>query len=321
MSKLINGGLYLLREREFIKSNETIYKIGRSDDVLKRVNQYPNGSIVYLIIGCDNNSIHETKLIELFNNNFSNENYIGTEYFNGDVDTMKNIMLEYIKSKINNFYLIDNEFTIERVNKDKTNIPKINQQISNIQNVIKNIIIENKANVDNDKFEDCIEEENNEEENNEEEDNENNNETVNSGNEHSNSNINVNINNNNGTVIINNNSDNRTCSNCGIVFLYPCHLERHNNGKRKCKPKKIKKQFICIYCEQNYSSRYNLERHSNTCKEKIKKETQNNIIKNNINNNNNEKVILELADIFKIAEKSGNLDKIINIFHNVLLPT
>jgi hypothetical protein len=308
MSKLINGGLYLLREREFIKSNETIYKIGRSDDVLKRVNQYPNGSIVYLIIGCDNNSIHETKLIELFNNNFSNENYIGTEYFNGDVDTMKNIMLEYIKSKINNFYLIDNEFTIERVNKDNTNIPKINQQISNIQNVIKNIIIENKANVDNDKFEDCIE-------------NENNNDTVNSGNEHSNINININ---NNGAVIINNNSNNRTCIRCGQIFQYPSQLERHKNGKLECRVNDTinlnKNQ--CAHCNKKFASKFSLTRHNETCIEKIKKETQNNIIKNNIKNNiKNEKVILELADIFKIAEQSGNLDKIINIFHNVLLPT
>ena len=32
-------------------------------------------------------------------------------------------------------------------------------------------------------------------------------------------------------------NDNKTCNICGKHFEYPCLLERHKNGKRKCKLK------------------------------------------------------------------------------------
>jgi hypothetical protein len=56
-------GIYLIHTREFISTNVPIYKIGRSNNILKRINQYPNGSIVYLIIWCKDNLIHEHNLL------------------------------------------------------------------------------------------------------------------------------------------------------------------------------------------------------------------------------------------------------------------
>lgn len=318
MTNLISSGLYLLREREFIKSNETIYKIGRSDDVMKRVNQYPNGSMVYLIIGCNDNAIHESNLIEIFNNKFANEKYVGNEYFTGNVALMKETMIEYMKSKQNNFYIIDEELIIERVNKENNLcIPRVEQNIHNIKEIIKNIVsMEEEENADgrvNDKdlnTEDSVEE------------NKVTNEVVqdiviagnNNGNgsniNANNSNITINITNNNITNTIDRISD-RTCGHCGSVFGYPCLLERHIRGKRKCKPKILlnnqntffnndedeasnsncddndeeiednvinnKKTFSCIHCNRTCASKYSLERHHNTCK----------VLQQNIINNNN----------------------------------
>ena len=44
----INEGLYLVKLREFVNSREQIYKIGRSHNIFTRINQYPNGTKVYV---------------------------------------------------------------------------------------------------------------------------------------------------------------------------------------------------------------------------------------------------------------------------------
>jgi hypothetical protein len=46
--------IYILREREFIKTNENIYKVGKTTKMAyKRFNQYPNGSKLELMISVD----------------------------------------------------------------------------------------------------------------------------------------------------------------------------------------------------------------------------------------------------------------------------
>ena len=83
MTEYFKSGIYLLKEHRFVENNTEIYKIGKSDNIYNRVNQYPNGSIVYLMIESNNITTHETKLKELFNKTFSRENYYGLEYFSG----------------------------------------------------------------------------------------------------------------------------------------------------------------------------------------------------------------------------------------------
>ena len=49
--------IYILQEREFVKTEEPIYKIGKSTQLnLKRFSQYPNGSTLYfqlVVPDCD----------------------------------------------------------------------------------------------------------------------------------------------------------------------------------------------------------------------------------------------------------------------------
>ena len=40
----MSEGVYLIHPREFIKTNENVYKLGRSIHLDNRVKQYPNGS-------------------------------------------------------------------------------------------------------------------------------------------------------------------------------------------------------------------------------------------------------------------------------------
>lgn len=44
------GHIYLLREREFVNTGVPIYKIGYSQDVFRRIKEYPKGSKVYLTL-------------------------------------------------------------------------------------------------------------------------------------------------------------------------------------------------------------------------------------------------------------------------------
>ena len=57
--------IYLLQEREFIKTNEKIYKVGKTKQKnLSRFYQYPKGSILLLQMMCDDCSYFEKKNIK-----------------------------------------------------------------------------------------------------------------------------------------------------------------------------------------------------------------------------------------------------------------
>lgn len=82
--------IYLLREREFIKTNESIYKIGKTKQNLeKRFQGYPKGSEVTLTIKVNNCDLCETQIKRVFDDKFKNRRDIGREYYEGDVNIMK----------------------------------------------------------------------------------------------------------------------------------------------------------------------------------------------------------------------------------------
>ena len=59
--------IYLLQEREFIKTKENIYKIGMTQcENLKRFNQYPKGSCLLFQMICDDCKTIEKSIIKKF---------------------------------------------------------------------------------------------------------------------------------------------------------------------------------------------------------------------------------------------------------------
>ncbi len=90
--------IYLLKEREFIKTNENIYKIGKTTQQNnERFKQYPKGSILLLQSICSNCHSIEKEMIKQFKNNFKQRNDIGNEYFEGNLQDMIRIIIELIK--------------------------------------------------------------------------------------------------------------------------------------------------------------------------------------------------------------------------------
>ena len=58
--------IYLLREREFIKTKENIFKIGKTKQLNNiRFSQYPKDSNLLLQISCNNCDILEKKLQQI----------------------------------------------------------------------------------------------------------------------------------------------------------------------------------------------------------------------------------------------------------------
>ena len=76
------GHLYLIKEREFIKTKENVFKIGKTTNIKNRMPAYPKDSRVYVIMHCATD-IHavEKKLIEHFDATFTKRTDIGHEYY------------------------------------------------------------------------------------------------------------------------------------------------------------------------------------------------------------------------------------------------
>ena len=95
--------IYLIQEREFIKTNENIYKIGKStQENNTRIKQYPKGSKLLFQMICENCHNIEKILIKKFKDNFKLRKDIGNEYFEGDIKNMIDII----------FYIITNNNTV-----------------------------------------------------------------------------------------------------------------------------------------------------------------------------------------------------------------
>lgn len=76
------GHLYVIKEREFIKTNENIFKIGKTTSIKHRMPAYPKDSRVYLIVFCPwDIHIAEKELIAHFDSIYKNRDDIGREYY------------------------------------------------------------------------------------------------------------------------------------------------------------------------------------------------------------------------------------------------
>ena len=77
--------IYLIHEREFIKTKEKIYKIGKTtQENTLRFRQYPKGSVLILHITSKDCDEDEKTVILNFKEKFIHRPDIGTEYFEGN---------------------------------------------------------------------------------------------------------------------------------------------------------------------------------------------------------------------------------------------
>lgn len=95
--------IYLLQEREFIKTNEKIYKVGMTQkENFERFNQYPKGSVLLFQIICHDCKNMEVQVIKQFKEKFIKRKDIGSEYFEGNYKSMIDIIYSTVKSEEEN---------------------------------------------------------------------------------------------------------------------------------------------------------------------------------------------------------------------------
>lgn len=117
--------IYLVKEREFIKTNENIYKIGRSkQENTKRFLQYPKGSELILQETCIDCIKIEKIIINEFKNHFIHRKDIGNEYFEGDYLKMRKIVWGYLLDESNQVENDDCNESLENIESPRKEIFK-----------------------------------------------------------------------------------------------------------------------------------------------------------------------------------------------------
>jgi len=88
--------IYLLQV--YTQEPDNIYKLGRTSRPFEvRYNEYKHTKpAIKLVITCDDSNMKETQLLIKFREKFTQRKDLGAEYFMGDVEEMKNIIISYI---------------------------------------------------------------------------------------------------------------------------------------------------------------------------------------------------------------------------------
>jgi hypothetical protein len=261
MTSAFKEGLYLIRTREFENKNENIYKIGRSNNLYNRIISYPNHSVIYLLVECNDSVKHETELIKLFSDKYFLEDEYGKEFFSGELKNMIKDIKKYFTKILPNIQIryINKPIIINKSHK----INKKCKTFIDIENEI------NKTNNDNDNDNDIT--------------------SINKINKMKTNSIFNNDNKDDNKD--NNNSDdnsidnNKKCKRCNKEFKFFSHLQRHQNKKYPCKYNNqdntpnnsiIINYNICQYCNKTLSSKFSKERHLKSCTKKLSEEIKDN---------------------------------------------
>lgn len=92
-----NQSVYLIIEREFVKSSENIFKLGKTRTMVHRAKKYPNGSNILVVLPCADCDATEKKLLDVFRNTFHQRKDIGSEYFEGDPMSMIKTFMDTVE--------------------------------------------------------------------------------------------------------------------------------------------------------------------------------------------------------------------------------
>lgn len=111
-----NNFVYLVREREFIKTGEQIYKIGKTSQYgLTRFSQYPSGSELILHIQCSDCSIIEQMIMNSFTSKYKHMKDIGREYFEGDKLSMMSEIINLAMGSLDGSIISEKDSSYEEI--------------------------------------------------------------------------------------------------------------------------------------------------------------------------------------------------------------
>jgi hypothetical protein len=89
--------IYMIKTHEFVRTNENIFKIGRTEQLnYNRFNAYRKGSILLFQSICKNCHECEKIIIKKFKEEFIHRTDIGNEYFEGNYNEMINMLCDIV---------------------------------------------------------------------------------------------------------------------------------------------------------------------------------------------------------------------------------
>ena len=88
----MHGHIYIIQVREFIGTS--IYKVGRTNDILRRFKQYPKQSILLYNVHVNNCLVIEKVILEVLNSYICRE--YGREYIDIDFEKLRSIICNVI---------------------------------------------------------------------------------------------------------------------------------------------------------------------------------------------------------------------------------
>ena len=130
--------IYLIVEREFVKTKESIFKVGKTtQNNHDRLKQYPKGSVLLAQFVCDDCHSIEKEILKAFRKLFISRRDIGAEYFEGDYPKMIQTIFNIINYK---FYMLNTNNTVGSAIVEEEE--DCNTVVTNIQTFQNNPIIE-----------------------------------------------------------------------------------------------------------------------------------------------------------------------------------
>lgn len=94
------GYFYLIHIREFIISNQSIYKLGKTTCIKRRFTQYPKNSKLIFSKKIENKDETENHMKHIFKKKFNQRLDIGTEYYEGDIDEIICVVNKYFNNEL-----------------------------------------------------------------------------------------------------------------------------------------------------------------------------------------------------------------------------
>jgi hypothetical protein len=86
LKKRCKGGyIYLIQESKYVKTNESIYKIGRTKDLNESMSSYSKDCNLLIVWGSHNLNVDKRKVKKFFDNTYKKRNDIGNEYYEGNL--------------------------------------------------------------------------------------------------------------------------------------------------------------------------------------------------------------------------------------------
>ena len=104
--KTLNGTIYLLCEREFLNSENPVFKVGKTTEMNKRMSKYPKGSHLLFCMTYDDIHEKEKRVLKMMEDNFTKRTDIGKEYFEGDHKLMINDIFKLFQNSETPLYAL-----------------------------------------------------------------------------------------------------------------------------------------------------------------------------------------------------------------------